>query len=204
MGALIRWFITILLASIAGASSALWMTGWTALPPLFGISAIEINGWTSDPAIGSEAANPYMRAYIARRGLLGLRREEATYYLRTSDDHRQRLRENCAYVIEGETPDARWWSVTLYAADNYLAQNDDAAHSVDMTRAITGEDGRWRATIQAADPGDGSFWISSRNAGDFDLLLRLYNASESILETPETALATPDILLLGCQGGGGQ
>jgi hypothetical protein len=199
LGALIRWLVTVCLAIVAGMGSALWMTGWTPLPPLVGISSIAINGWTSDPAIGSEAANPYMRAYIARRGLLGLRREEATYYLRTEDDSGQPLRENCAYVIEGEAPDARWWSVTLYAADNYLAQNDDRAHSIDMTRAIMGEDGRWHATIQAADPGDGSFWVSNRNAGNFDLLFRLYNASDAVLETPETALVPPDVLLLGCQ-----
>jgi len=204
LGALIRWLVAIVLACVAGIGSALWMTGWTSLPPLVGLSTIDINDWTSDPAIGSETANPYMRAYIARRGLLGLRREEATYYLRTVDDGGQPLRENCAYVIEGETPDARWWSVTLYAGDNYLVENEDDAHSIDMTRAIIGADGFWRATIQATDPGDGSFWVSSRNAGQFDLLLRLYNAGDAVLETPETALTTPDILLLGCQDGGAQ
>jgi len=204
LGALIRWLSTFLLAGIVGIGSALWMTGWTPLAPVVGISAIEINHWTSDPAIGSESANPYIRAYIARRGLLGLRREEATYYLRNVDDSAQPLREDCAYVVEGVVPDSRWWSVTLYASDNYLAQNDDDAHSIDRTRAVIGSDGKWRATIQATDPADGSFWVSSRNAGNFDLILRLYNASDDVLETPQTALVTPDIVTLGCRAGDNQ
>lgn len=200
MGTVIRWLITLVLAILAGLGSALYMSGWLAFNPPGLFRTIEVNGWTSDPAIGSTAAGPYTRAYVARRGLFGLRREEATYYLRSVDEDGHRLHEDCAYVLEGDMPDVRWWSVTLYAGDYYLAQNDDDAHSVDMTRTVPGEDGLWRATIQATDPSDGSFWISSRNAGQFDLLYRLYNASPDVLETPETALATPRIIPLGCQG----
>lgn len=200
MGTLIRWLLTLALATFAGLGSALYMSGWLAFNPPGLFRTIEINGWTSDPAIGSPAAGPYTRAYVARRGLLGLRREEATYYLRAVDDAGRQLREDCAYVLEGEVPDARWWSVTLYAGDYYLAQNEDDAHSIDMTRAVIAADGVWRAAIQPADPGDGSFWISSRNAGQFDLIYRLYNASPAVLETPETALVTPRIIRLGCTG----
>lgn len=200
MGVVIRWLVTLVLAVFAGLGSALFMSGWLAFNPHGLFRTIEVNDWTSDPAIGSPAAGPYTRAYVARRGLLGLRREEAVYYLRVTDDNGHRLRENCAYVLEGGMPDARWWSVTLYAADYYLAQNSDDAHSIDGTRAMAGEDGLWRATIQATDPGDGSFWISSRNAGQFDLIYRLYNASPAVLETPETALVTPRIIRLGCTG----
>ena len=201
MGALIRWLITITLGIVVGMGSALYMSGWLPFAPPGLFHSIEINNWTSDPAIGSPSADPYTRAYVARRGLLGLRREEATYYLRTIDDDGAALHEGCAYVVEGVVPDARWWSVTLYAADFYLAQNDDAAHSIDMTRAVIGEDGMWRATIQAGDPGDGSFWVSSRNAGRFDLIYRLYNASDAVLETPQSALIMPNLIPLGCQGG---
>lgn len=199
MAAVIRWLATLVLAILTGAGSALWLTGWTPIDPPGLFQAIEIEDWRSDPAIGSEAADPYTRAYVARRGLLGLRREEAIYYLRNVDDDGARLQERCAYVIEGEVPDARWWSVTLYADDYYLAQNSDDAHSVDASGIAVSGDGRWRATIQADDPEDGSFWISSRTAGEFDLLFRLYNASEALLETPETAFLPPRIIPLGCQ-----
>ncbi|WP_394692755.1 DUF1214 domain-containing protein [Hyphobacterium sp.] len=200
MGALTRWGVTLVLAVLTGIGSAVWLGGWTPLNPPGLFRSININNWTSDPAIGSPAADPYTRAYVARRGLLGLRREEATYYLRAVDDEGQPLLDHCAYVIEGEVPDARWWSVTLYADDYFLAQNEDDAHSIDMTRAVIDSDGMWRAVIQSTDPADGSFWISSRNAGRFDLIYRLYNASEAILETPGNALVTPRIIRLGCQG----
>ena len=200
MGALTRWGVTLVLAVLTGIGSAVWLGGWTPLNPPGLFRSININNWTSDPAIGSPAADPYTRAYVARRGLLGLRREEATYYLRAVDDEGQPLLDHCAYVIEGEVPDARWWSVTLYADDYFLAQNEDDAHSIDMTRAVIDSDGMWRAVIQSADPADGSFWISSRNAGRFDLIYRLYNASEAILESPGNALVTPRIIRLGCEG----
>lgn len=200
MDAVIRWALTLVLAVLAGLGSALWLTGWTPLDPPGLFRSIEIDHWTSDPAIGSPAADPYTRAYVARRGLLGLRREEATYYLRTVDDNGDALREDCAYVIAGEVPDARWWSVTLYADDYFLARNDDDAHSIDASRASIGDDGLWRATIQREDPADGSRWVSSRNAGRFDLIYRLYNADAAVLETPETALAVPAIIPLGCNG----
>lgn len=197
---MIRWMATIVLAVLTGFGSALWLAGWTPLDPPGLFRSIEVDGWTSDPAIGSPAADPYTRAYVARRGLLGLRREEATYYLRVNDDDGNALREDCAYVLEGEVPDARWWSVTLYAGDYFLAQNGDDAHSIDASRATIGDDGRWRATIQPEPPGDGSFWISSRQAGRFDLLYRLYNADPAVLETPETALVVPSVIRLGCRG----
>jgi hypothetical protein len=200
MGIVIRWLLTVSLAIATGVGSALYLAGWLPLNPPGLFRAIELNHWTSDPAIGSTTADPYTRAFVARRGLLGLRREEATYYLRAVDDEGQTLRDHCAYVIEGEVPDARWWSVTLYADDYYLARNEDGAHSIDMTRAVIDADGMWRATIQPTDPADGSFWISSRNAGRFDLIYRLYNASEAILDSPESALVTPRIVRLGCEG----
>jgi hypothetical protein len=198
--AVIRWIATLLLAVLTGFGSALWLTGWTPLDPPGLFRAIEINGWTSDPAIGSPAAGPYMRAYVARRGLLGLRREEAAYFLRATDDDGEALREDCAYVLEGRAPAARWWSVTLYADDYFLARNDDAAHSIDASRAVFAGDGKWRATIQSDNPGDGSQWISSREAGRFDLLYRLYMADSAVLETPETALDVPTVIRLGCRG----
>jgi hypothetical protein len=199
MGNVIRWLVTTSLAIVIGVGSALYFAGWLPLNPPGLFRAIELNQWTSDPAIGSPAADPYTRAYVARRGLLGLRREEATYYLRAVDDAGRLLRDDCAYVMEGMAPDARWWSVTLYADDYYLALNEDDAHSIDMTRAVIGDDRMWRATIQPTDPADGSFWISSRNAGRFDLIYRLYNASEAVLEAPESALVTPSIIRLGCE-----
>ncbi|WP_421790445.1 DUF1214 domain-containing protein [Hyphobacterium sp.] len=199
---MIRWIVTLLLGAVTGLTSALWLSGWTPLDPPGLFQAIEVDDWRSDAAIGSDAADPYTRAYVARRGLLGLRREEATYYLRNVDDDGAQLSENCAYVIEGEAPAARWWSVTLYASDYFLAQNTDDAHSADASRLPVDEDGLWRATIQAENPGDGSFWISSRYAGEFDLLFRLYNASEDVLNTPEDILVAPNIVRLGCQEGG--
>ena len=63
---------SILIGLVIGVGSALYMAGlWPGMKPLdFGDVAIDL--WRSDFALGSEAADPYTRARVARHGLLAL------------------------------------------------------------------------------------------------------------------------------------
>ena len=137
---------------------------------------------------------------MARRGLLALNRSEAIYYTRYDDSDGAPLRADCAYVVEGQPPDGGWWSLTLYAADDFLAVNGDHAHSVNADGVSAGTDNQWRATIQDEMPGDGSAWISSRNAGLFSLTYRVYQPSQALQISP-SRLVPPRIIRLGCQEG---
>ena len=53
MGIVIRWLLTVSLAIATGVGSALYLAGWLPLNPPGLFRAIELNHWTSDPAIGS-------------------------------------------------------------------------------------------------------------------------------------------------------
>ena len=77
-----------------GIASALYLSGlWTNKQPMeFG--GVNVNGWVSDFAVGSEQASPYVRARIARHGLLALAQSEAVYFVRSFDDDGQALIEN--------------------------------------------------------------------------------------------------------------
>jgi len=189
----------LILGLVLGPASALYIAGlWPGAKPLdFG--DVLINGWRSDFAIGSEAADPYTRARVARHGLLGLAKSEAVYFTRTTDSEGKRLREACDYRVTGGAMPAEWWSITLYDGESFLPDNTDAALSVDATQLGAG-DGRWEAIISANRPRQETAWISSKAAGTFDLTLRLYVPSDALIKAPEATLTAPLVERLSCQG----
>jgi hypothetical protein len=196
-----RRFLAYLFAVVAGCAlglgGALAMAGlWPGANPL-AFGDVEVDGWRSDFAIGSEAADPYTRARVARHGLLALAKTEAVYFTRTADDAGQPLRETCRYRLSGGAMPAGWWSVTLYDAQSMLPSNTDEALSIDASRAGAG---RWEAVIAPERPLGAGHWISSRNAGAFDLTLRLYMPEAALLERPLQTLVPPQIERIGCDG----
>lgn len=164
----LAWTVAIVAGVLLGLAST-----WAALR--FGSSAFteQYGHWVFSRAAGSTAAGPYTRAIIARNGLLALSAREAVYFSLYEDEQGRPLSESCVYELNGRPLDARWWSVTLYANDNYLAQNTDSAHSIDASRA--GNDAPWSVRI-APVRGDAAHWISSREARrGFVIMLRVYN-----------------------------
>tara|TARA_R110002072_G_scaffold64835_14_gene160983 strand:- start:3789 stop:4376 length:588 start_codon:yes stop_codon:yes gene_type:complete len=175
----------------------------SALAVLLVFGPLEIGGtpagpWNTNLLIGDASASPIVRAAIARRGLLALNRSETVYFNATSDGQGKALRENCSYRVHFERqPDTRWWSLTLYAADDYLAINGDNAHSVTAEDAAASTGNAMSVLIDASRPDAGTHWISSRHAGNFALTLRLYQPGAAISDNP--VLATlPVIERLSC------
>ena len=185
---LIRYGTALILGLAVGAGAALVVLGQSRLG-----GAAEVDGWRTDPRIGAADADRVTRAVVARTGLLALSREETIYFTKDADDAARRFDPACTYEIAGGAMPARWWSLTLYAEDLFLAVNGDNAHSFDATRA--GADA-WRVILGPA-PVDGAPWISTRNAGAFDVLIRFYNPPASVLDTPES-IPFPAVTRLSC------
>ena len=204
MRRLVAYGVAALLGIAIGGASALAMSG--LVPGFRGLqaNAVEVDGWTADFAIGSEAADPYTRARVARHGLLALAQSEAVYFVTDTDRDGEALREACTYRLTGGTMPAQWWSVTLYDADSRLPMNDGNALSIDSSDNVVMRIGdrvvgqEWSATVSPAQPEQG-LWISSRNAGDFDLTLRLYVPDKALLQNPQTALDPPRVERLSCE-----
>jgi hypothetical protein len=138
-----------------------------------------------------------MRAIIAREGLLALSAREALYFTLERDERGRPLDEGCVYELVGRDFAARWWSVTLYADDDFLARNNDHAASVDASRVRPGEDGYWRARV-APVRGDAAHWLSSRAARrGFSLTLRIYNPQRDFRPSAE---ALPTLNTVSCAG----
>lgn len=194
-------FIAGIFGLAAGGASALWAGGMLKSGPRLG-DAIVIDGWTSDWSIGSTAANPYVRARIARNGLLALRKEEAVYFTKTVDEQGRPLEERCIYRVSGGVMPARWWSITLYDGASRLPMNEDDALSFDATDAAGQPDpAAWSFRVSASQKGrPDELWVSSRAADRFDLMLRLYQPSEALLADPVATLTPPRIDRLFCEG----
>lgn len=177
---------------VLGAASA-WVTlefGRAGFSETYG-------AWQHSRAAGSTAAGPYTRAIIARDGLLALSAREALYFTLFEDDQGRPLKESCIYEVSGRDLEARWWSLTLYAQDSFLAQNSDHAHSIDASRVRAGADGSWRARVSPVR-GDAVHWISSREARrGFSLTLRVYNPQRDF--RPSEA-ALPTLTTISCAG----
>lgn len=187
------------LATLAGLASGAALAGLLVFGPL-DIGGARSGPWHTNLLIGDPSASAMVRAAIARRGLLALNRSETVYFNATTDTTGQRLREDCVYQVSFEQePDARWWSLTLYAQDDYLAVNGDTAHSVTAEHAAASAQNPMRVVIAASRPGTASYWMSSRQAGSFALTLRLYQPDPSISDNPVSA-ALPPIERLSCEG----
>lgn len=200
MKSFLLFFAACLMGSAGGAATALMAAGMAG-SSLNISQAVRAGQWTSDWSIGSEAANPWTRARVARHGLLALRKEEAVYFTTNTDSDGRRLHETCSYEVSGSRMPGSWWSVTLYDATSYLPRNTDNALSFDRTKAeALGMHEEWRFTISSDLP-DRSAGISSRAGGAFDLTLRIYKPSEAFLADPETILQPPLVRRLACSEG---
>lgn len=192
---LIKTGLAILLGLFCGGSTAAWLVfgpmemGGTAVGP-----------WKTNLLIGDSNAGPMIRAVVARRGLMALNRSETVYFDATTDGEGRRLREDCFYRVSfTQEPDARWWSMTLYADDNFLAVNGENAHSVTADHAAASAEDPMAVLVAASRPDLPSYWLSSRNSGAFALTLRLYQASAAITADPAVA-ELPSIERLSCEG----
>ncbi|WP_395647116.1 DUF1214 domain-containing protein [Terricaulis sp.] len=185
------WMAALIVGVLLGLGSA-----WAALNFMAGQYQEHYGAWTFSRAAGSTAAGPYTRALIAQKGLLALNRSEALYFTIAEDEHGQPLDESCIYELSGRTPEARWWSVTLYARDNFLAQNNDHAASVDASRVLMDGD---RFVVRVAPVrGEAANWVSSRSAGrGFSLTLRLYNPHREFQPSEQ---ALPHLSTVTCAG----
>jgi hypothetical protein len=188
------WIVCALLGLILGIVSALAVSGGALSK-----GHVKVGRWSSDPSVGAKAADPWLRARIARVGLLALTKEETIYFDRQTDDDGNPLREACTYRLSGVAIPARWWSMTIYGADQMLPRNTDRASSIDATRALSDGNAAWEGTLSAVKPAGDKLWLSSKAGGTFSITLRLYNP-ETTQPEELAKLAFPSVSRVSCDG----
>jgi hypothetical protein len=160
---------------------------------------VRVGQWRGNLNTGSTAADPYTRAAIAKVGLLALARTETIYFFRDSDEEGAPINPACTYLLVGSDQPARWWSVTLYDEQYYLARNDDDATSVDATRTVRNPGGDYSVRIGPAR-GDAQNWLSTNGAKAVNLTIRLYNPNAEVQGNP-ASLRLPLVQKVSCPTG---
>ena len=185
---------------LAGAAAlALALGLWSAQRAVrSGFAGGEVaNGpWRTSFVTGSTDADMYTRARVAVGGLLALAPSETVYWTAERDADGKPLDARCDYRVEGEELPARWWSVTLYGADQFLVPNDAGRFSFSQTTLAREPGGPWQIDV-SGQPRSGN-WLPSGAAGTFSLTLRLYNPKPEVYEQP-AQLALPRIVRGDCR-----
>lgn len=159
-----------------------------------GQGGIIVGPWVTNEQIGNVDAAPYMRAVIARRGLLALNKRETVYFTAETDSSGTPLLSNCAYVVTGVPLPTRWWSITLYGADHYLIDNPQGIFS--QAKNTVERSAQEGYVIHVAGEPEGPNGIPTGYSGGegarFSLTLRLYNPDEDAADDL-SALVLPSI-----------
>jgi len=186
------FFLKTIASLVAGSALGLLAT-WASVE--LGVTNIVTDGpWHTSLSAGNSVGDPYTRASVAVHGLLALNRSETIYYSASSDGDGHALSSNCRYQIRGRDPDARWWSITAYATDDFLIPNPAHRYSISKSSLQRDSNGGFVATVSVQRaPGN---WIPLR-AGAFSLGLRLYNPGLAVTGDPARA-TLPVITRLSC------
>ena len=182
-----------IVAVVAGLALGL-AAAWLTLRGGFGGSAVA-GPWSTSSVTGSVDADLRTRAAVAVSGLLALSAKEAVYFTAATDSAGEPLDAGCRYRVTGDDVAARWWSITLYGADNFLVANPQHRYSFHMRNVP--RTGAGTFAFEVAPTGDGDGWIPTGGAGAFDLTLRAYNPDPAIIGRPDRA-NLPRIDKVGC------
>jgi hypothetical protein len=179
---------------IVGATSA-----WYSIQRSHGIGAINIGVWTAWPYSGANQADPYTLARITSDSTVPLGAAEGLAFEATRDDDGKFLRLECNYILEGNTPKAKLWSLTPYRQDgkSVRSEKDNSliSYHTNSTRLLRFTDGTFQIALgPVPSPGN---WLATQGNGIFRLVLRLYDTPI----TSNTGIAVPvmpKIINIGC------
>lgn len=183
--------LALAIAIVGGAGSV-----WYMLDAQEGFDAIHIGAWTAFPDIGTPDADPYSKARVARSGVLGLGRAEGLGFVAARDSSGELLKRECAYLIEGDFPPARFW--TLYAADQSLdiiATGRPRAAALQAYEILRRPDNS--AVISASNRALPGNWLPLSGQGPLYFVLTLYDTPIAT-STGLSDVTAPSIRKVGC------
>ena len=138
------------------------------------------------------AENDLQRAFIGRIGLFALQDREAIYFIANQDNEGKPLNANSQYLIEGQTLDAAYWSITLYGEDHFLIPNQEKRFSYNQVNVQYNDSLKGQYRIQLGGAKTMENFLPMRGDQQVNLLLRLYQPSPKVYMNRES-IALPTI-----------
>lgn len=192
MRLLLGWFLTFLVAAVAGLGAT-----WLALSQEVTFGAVTIGAWTAHPRTGTAAIDPYARALIARTGRLPVGSGDGVAFLARTDDDGRKLDGRCEVHISGITPPARFWTLTLYDPDGRLVSNLANRFGFTSQEIVRRADGSFEIIVSPrVHPGN---WLPTAGTERYVLVLRLYDTPVGASTRPGRESPMPAITRGECR-----
>jgi hypothetical protein len=171
-------------------------TTWYVLTQGVAFGAVTIGAWTAWPKTGTADVDPYARAAIARNGELPIGSGDGVAFFALADDRGQTLDGRCEVTLRGTTPQARFWTVTLYDREGQLIANSINRHGFTSQEIIRHTDGSFMiAAAPRARPGN---WLPTGGIERFVLVLRLYDSPFGVATRASREAPMPAISMEQC------
>jgi hypothetical protein len=168
----VRLLFGIVFALTVAAAVGLGAT-WIALTRGTAYGGVTIGAWTAWPKNGTSGIDPYARAMVARTGDLPVGSGDGVAFYAQTDDAGQILDGRCDVVLSGITPQARFWTLTLYDLEGRLVANSMERQGFTSQEIIRRADGSFDITVgPRARPGN---WLPTGGVEKYLLALRLYD-----------------------------
>ena len=190
-----RLLIGLLLAFGVAASVGL---GTTLLALNGGVpfGSFTVGAWSAWPRTGTADIDPYARALIARSGELPMGAGDGIAFVATTDDAGAALDGRCDVSVTGVTPQARFWTLTLYDPDGRLIGNSLNRHGFTSQEVVRKSDGAIELSI--APRARSGNWLPTGGADRYMLVLRFYDSLISVASRTGRETPMPSIKVRSC------
>jgi hypothetical protein len=170
---LLGFVLALAIAAVIGLGAT-----WLALSRGTAFGAISIGAWTAWPRTGTRSIDPYARATIARSGELPVGSGDGVAFLARTDDSGRTLDGRCEVTVSGSTPQARFWTLTLYDPEGRLVANAVERQGYTSQEIVRRPDGSFEIAIAPrARPGN---WLPTGGIDAYILVLRLYDSTVGV------------------------
>lgn len=190
-----RLLVGLLLAFAVAAVIGLGTT-LLALSHGMAFGAYSVGAWTAWPRSGTADIDPYARAVIARSGELPIGSGDGIAFFARTDDAGYLLDGRCDVRVSGLTPQARYWTITLYDERGQLVGNSLNRYSFTSQELIRKADGSFE--IAVAPRARAGNWLPTGGAERYVLVIRLYDSPVSLASRTGRETIMPAIQRKAC------
>jgi hypothetical protein len=166
---------------------------WFTLSSGIALGALQIGAWNAQPKSGTVEVDPYARAEFERGGWLPVGLGDGVAFTARTDDSGRVLDGRCDVSIAGVTPQARYFTVSLYTYDGKLLGNPLGRNSFTSQELVRNSDGSFQ--IYVGPRSRAGNWLPTSGVDRYLLVLRLYDtpigiATRSGREAPMPTIVT--------------
>jgi hypothetical protein len=157
--------------------------------------AMRYGAWVLWPKAGAPDADPYSLAVFARRGDVPMSPAEGLAFFASGDTAGNTLRGSCTYEIQGQFPQARAWTLTIYKPDGQLLVGPSGRSGFTSAEALV--EGAQVRILLSSQPQPGN-WLPIAASDSPVLALRLYETPLSAVASALDSARLPEVRRIGC------